>query len=398
MRLLLVGAVIVAGGVGYVGWRFLAGFDWRPRRRGLVWGALVALAALVAWFPLAWYVPVGLEGTRYEVARAWAVYGAMGLFLCLGLAFVARDAAWLAVRAAGRLVRRVGRGGGLAELDDPERRKLVLGLSSWGALGGAAALWGFGVAGARAGLRVVDVEVALRRLPAAFDGYRIVQISDLHVGNTIGRAFVVDVVRRVNELDADLVAITGDLTDGTVEMLRDRVAPLAGLRGRDGVFFVTGNHDYYFGDAVGWVAETNRLGMTCLVNEHRTVTRRGEAIVVAGVADFGAGWFVASHASDPAVALAGAPAETLKILLAHQPRSVANAAPLGVDLQLSGHTHGGQVIPFHLAARLTQPVLAGLHDIDGTTLYVSRGTGYWGPPLRLAAPAEITRLTLRRVA
>jgi predicted MPP superfamily phosphohydrolase len=225
------------------------------------------------------------------------------------------------------------------------------------------------------------------------------------VGHTIGKGFVTDVVARVNEIDADVIAITGDLSDGTVAMLRHQAEPLAMLKAKSGVFFVTGNHDYYFGDAESWVVEAARLGMTPLVNEHRLITRGSEQIVIAGVSDYRAGGFVAEHASDPAASLRKASegaiqsvqsVKSVKILLAHQPRSVSAAAAAGFDLQLSGHTHGGQVPPFHVFARLTQPYLAGLHRHGEMWLYVSRGTGYWGPPLRLLAPSEISVITLRR--
>jgi uncharacterized protein len=203
-------------------------------------------------------------------------------------------------------------------------------------------------------------------------------------------------VAGVNQLEPDVVAITGDLTDGAVSTLRSDVAPLAELCVRNEVFFVTGNHDYYSGDGRGWVEEVARLGMTPLVNEHRLIERDGAQLVIAGVTDYGAGDYVADHASDPAASLRGAPHRAPKILLAHQPRTALDAAPLGVDLQLSGHTHGGQIVPFQLLARLTQPVLSGLHRMGRMWLYVSRGTGYWGPPLRLGAPSEITVVTLRR--
>jgi uncharacterized protein len=245
--------------------------------------------------------------------------------------------------------------------------------------------------------RVVVVSVPIAGLPADLQGFRILQLSDLHVGPTIGRRFVAAVVERANELDADIVALTGDLADGTVAVLRQAVAPLGELRARYGKFFVSGNHDYYW-DLRGWVAELERLGFHVLMNEHRVLQRGGARLLVAGVTDASASHRVPGQASDPLAALAGAPPTDVKVLLAHQPRSAFAARPAGFDLQLSGHTHGGQYFPFNYVVRLFQPFVAGLHRLDRMWLYVSRGTGYWGPPLRLLAPSEITLIELRAAA
>jgi len=230
-------------------------------------------------------------------------------------------------------------------------------------------------------------------LPPALDGFRIAQISDIHVGPTIKRPYVEAVVEAVNKLDADLVAITGDLVDGSVPDLAEHVAPLAGLRSREGSFFVTGNHEYYSG-AAAWVGELRRLGITVLVNEHVVVRRGDAAIVVAGVTDFNAGHFDRAEASDPKRALAGSPSAALRLLLAHQPRSAEAAEAAGFDLQLSGHTHGGQFLPWNFLVRLQQPFTAGLKRWRRMWVYTSRGTGYWGPPKRFGAPSEITLLRL----
>jgi predicted MPP superfamily phosphohydrolase len=232
--------------------------------------------------------------------------------------------------------------------------------------------------------RVVSLQI-----PSDLDGYRIVQWSDVHIGPTIQRCFVESLVRRTNALDADAIVITGDLIDGPLEDLRDAIEPLRDLRARDGVFVVTGNHEYYW-RAGEWVEEFARLGMTFLKNEHRVVR---EGLVIAGVTD-PAGRD--SHKSDLTAALAGSPPNAFRVLLAHRPQ-VANAASRnGVDLQLSGHTHGGQFFPFNLLIRWFQPVVAGLHRVGETLLYVSRGTGYWGPPSRLGVGGEITLIELTR--
>ena len=233
------------------------------------------------------------------------------------------------------------------------------------------------------------VSVALESLPEALDGYRIVQWSDVHVGPTIQRRFLSSLVERTNALEPDAIAITGDLVDGYLDDLREQVQPLAGLRARDGVFYVTGNHEYYW-RASEWVKELERLGLVFLKNEHRLVR---EGLVIAGVTD-PVGRY--THKQNPTAALAGAPPEAVKILLSHRPQTARQAEKLGVHLQLSGHTHGGQFFPFNLLIRFFQPVVAGLHRIGGLWLYVSRGTGYWGPPSRLGVGGEITVIELKR--
>jgi predicted MPP superfamily phosphohydrolase len=274
-------------------------------------------------------------------------------------------------------------GGGLR---DPERRLLLQRL-----LGGAAAAvaTGLGLYAYRQGtgrVAVKEVEVKLPKLPAALDGFVIAQLTDVHVGPTIGRAFIEEIVRTTNALRPDVVAITGDLVDGSVTELGESVAPLAELSPRHGTFFVTGNHEYYAG-VDEWMAHLPSLGIKVLRNER--VSIGGEAgFDLAGIDDY--------HARpDLGRALAGRDASRALVLLAHQPKAVLEAAMHGVGLQLSGHTHGGQIWPWGYAVRLQQPYVAGLARHGDTTLYVSRGTGYWGPPMRLNAPAEITRITLR---
>ncbi len=253
-------------------------------------------------------------------------------------------------------------------------------------------LWGY--VNARRTARVVRVDVPIAGLPQALHGFSIAQISDVHVGPTIKRGYVEAIVERVNTLDADLVAVTGDLVDGSVQHLAVHVAPLAGLRSRHGSFFVTGNHEYYCG-AQAWIDELRRLGLQVLLNEHVLLKRGDATLALAGVADYGAHNFEATHRSDPQAAIAGAPAEArVRVLLAHQPRSAAAAAAAGFHLQLSGHTHGGQFLPWKWFVPLQQPFTAGLHRWQDLWVYVSRGTGYWGPPKRLGAPSEITHLRL----
>ena len=252
--------------------------------------------------------------------------------------------------------------------------------------------------GLRGGMRrpqVKKVEIRLPRWPAALDGYRIVQISDVHIGTLLRRPFAQYIADTANALSPDLTAVTGDLVDGSVTRLRDQVAPLSELRARDGVFFVTGNHDHYSG-ARDWVQEVSNLGMHVLFNSHQVIRRGDAAFTLAGVNDHTSGQRSGDREDLPA-AFAGRDPNLPTILLAHNPQTLVEASKLGVDLQISGHTHGGQMWPFKYAVRLQTLWVAGLYSWRDSLIYVSQGTGFWGPPVRLGAPAEITELTLRRL-
>ena len=352
--------------------------------------APAALALALALAALAALVPAGLMARR--LARHPASFRleavgltALGLFSSLFVLTLLRDlalaAAWLATVVVPGL-----QTGGLARASAAAVPLLALALTV------------VGFANARRTARVKPVQVPIAGLPAALEGFTIAQISDLHVGPTIRRPQMQALVAAVNALDADVIAITGDLVDGSVAELREHVAPLAGLRARHGVYFVTGNHEYYAG-AHAWIAEVRRLGVRVLHNEHVVIERGGAALVLAGVPDYTAHHFDASHQSDPVAALRGAPAQAgARVLLAHQPRSAAAAAEAGFDLQLSGHTHGGQFLPWGFFVRFQQPFTFGLHRVGRMWIYVSRGTGYWGPPKRIGAPSEITRLSLVSVS
>lgn len=343
-------------------------------------GSLLALLLLVSTV----LMPLGLVARRFARPPAadrltWAGMLAMGLFSSLLVFTVLRDVILLLARLAP----------GLAPAD-------LAATSAVAAPVLALAATLLGVFNARKTAAVVSVDVPIAGLPAALEGFTIAQISDIHVGPTIKAPYLQNIVDAVNRLQADLVAVTGDLVDGSVAELRGHVAPLAGLVSRHGTFFVTGNHEYYSG-ALPWVAELRRLGVNVLMNQHVVLEQGGASMVLAGVADYGAHHFDPSHTSDPVAALLGAPADAaLRVLLAHQPRSAEMAADAGFDLQLSGHTHGGQFFPWNLFVPLQQPYTAGLNRLRSLWVYTSRGTGYWGPPKRFGAPSEITRVRLVR--
>lgn len=266
--------------------------------------------------------------------------------------------------------------------------------SAWGVPVAAMLLTAVGLFNARRRPQVVTVDVPLNGLPPGLHGFTITQLSDIHVGPTIKRAFLQRIVNQVNSLQSDLIAITGDLVDGSVGELAMHVESLADLKARHGTYFVTGNHEYYSG-ASAWATELRRLGVFVLQNEHVVLHHQGDDLLLAGVTDYSAHHFGEQQRSDPVAALAGAPKGPItKILLAHQPKSAAAAQAAGFHLQLSGHTHGGQFLPWNFFVRLQQPFTAGLHRLKDLWVYTSRGTGYWGPPKRLGAPAEITILRL----
>jgi hypothetical protein len=246
-------------------------------------------------------------------------------------------------------------------------------------------------------VQVRDVKVPLAKLHKSAHGTTLVQLTDVHIGPTIGREFIADLVARVNALSADVVVITGDLVDGSVSQLREAVAPLGQIKARHGVYFVTGNHEYYAG-AEQWITELGRLGIRVLRNERVTIGSGEAAFDLAGVDDYSARGQAPGHGPDLRAALADRDETRALVLLAHQPRAVWEASEHGVCLQLSGHTHGGQIWPFYYLVKLQQPFIRGLHKVGDTLLYVSCGTGYWGPPMRFRAPAEVTRIVLEAAA
>src|SRR5215467_2886605 len=280
----------------------------------------------------------------------------------------------------------------LAGVDDPVRSRLVaVGVLLVSAV---LALWGW-----REAMRVPRVrrvEVGIDRLGPGLDGTTVALLTDTHYGPIDRAAWSARVIEAVNGLDADIVCHTGDIADGSVAQRREQAAPLGAVRARLARTYVTGNHEY-FGEAQGWVDHMGELGWTALRNTHTIVERGGDRLVIAGVDDYtAAGSGLVGHREDLGAALAGADTALPVLLLAHQPKQVSHAVEHGVDLQISGHTHGGQIWPFHLLVRTDQPVLQGLsRHGQRTQLYTSRGTGFWGPPFRVFAPSEITLLVLR---
>ena len=252
-------------------------------------------------------------------------------------------------------------------------------------------LVGVGMANALGTPDLLRVPVRLPKLDPAFDGFRIAVVSDIHLGPLSGRAHTERIVRMINETSPDMVAIVGDLADGTVDELGRAAEPLQDLASREGTFFVTGNHEY-FEEPFEWLRELDRLGLHSLRNENTVIRRGGAAFDLAGVNDI-SGRMV-DDGPDFDKALAGRDSSRPTVLLAHQPVQVSEAAKRDVALQLSGHTHGGQLWPFHYIVNMQQGAVAGLSTVDNTQLYVTRGAGFWGPPIRVGAPPDITVISL----
>jgi len=416
---------VVVGIHSYLWWRLVRNTTRPGRSRRIGTAVVVALAVLL---------PATLIGTRalpesVETPLAWVGYLWLAVMFYL-LVFllvleVPRIALWIGRRVstarstapaaavpagagpidpapadsvpAGSVP--AGSGDGTApaadDLGDPGRRLFIA--RSFAVTAGVAAVGtvGFGVRTATGPVSVNRVTVTLKRLDPALDGFRIALLSDIHLGPTTKRAALDRVVRTVNGLDAGMVAIVGDLVDGDVQELGKEAAGLRSLESRHGTFFVTGNHEYISG-AAQWVEYLPSLDVRVLRNERAAISQDGASFDLAGVDDrTAADSGVAGHGADLDAALDGRNPAAPVVLLAHQPVQFTEAARREVDLQLSGHTHGGQMVPFNYLVRLDQPAVAGLSRVGGSQLYVTRGVGTWGPPVRVGAPPEITLLELR---
>lgn len=365
-RSLTIGAILIAL-FGVPWWTIaIAGAQWP---RGVVVVATVVFAGAMLALPLLMYLGHGRHGQDWAARIGDAILGIIWVLF-----------AWALL---GNVLRLILMAAGIA---DPLQARIVAAAVVVVSL--LLMLWGYSEA--MRVPRVRHVEVTLSRLAAGLHGVRIVLLTDTHYGPIDRARWSAEVVATVNALDADIVCHTGDIADGNVARRCGQAAPLGDVRARLARVYVPGNHEHFGRRARAWLDHLHHLGWESLHNRHIVVQRDGAALVVAGVDDA-----TAIAPDDYASALAGTDPDLPVLLLAHQPKQISAAVEHGVDLQLSGHTHGGQIWPFHLLVRLAQPSLRGLsRHGERTQLYTSRGTGFWGPPLRIFAPSEITVLTL----
>ncbi|MCF7824290.1 MAG: metallophosphoesterase [Candidatus Marinimicrobia bacterium] len=376
---------------GYVGLRLIAPFDITGNGLILYWSTI----GLLALAPLSGIIlrVRGLENS-YTDLLLWVGYMSLGLFSLAFVFFFIRDILWLAGIIISKLYILFNGEERVSSSFDPHRRQFFLVTINWGIAGVTGTLGAIGLFQARVPPSVIKKKIYLKHLPPRLDGLKIVQISDLHVGPTIKANYVQKVVDQANALEADLIFFTGDMVDGSVEYLSTDVEPLRELQAKYGKYFVTGNHEYYAGVEF-WEQKVSELGLKNLQNEHEILEINGEAIAIAGVTDLMAHQVLKSHRSDPELAVKGIPASITTLMLAHQPGSAIQMEHLNVDLMLCGHTHGGQYFPFNLAVARVHPFVAGLYRQGDMQVYVNQGTGYWGPPLRLGIPSEITLIELK---
>jgi len=385
--------LILSLGYAYLGWRLIA-----PAKLGSPWN-------LLAWIALAVLFILPLVSTvlmRYYEKMTdpftWIAYVGLGFISFMITLLLTRDIIWLVWSGLGKgyiLVHDLFAAPSLKSPADPVRREFLLQMSNLVVLGASAALTTYGMYEARRKPGIVRISVPIKGLDPDLHGFSIVQITDIHAGLTVRRNWIETIVAEVQKLSPDLIAFTGDLADGTVAHLSADVEPFGALQASAGKYFVTGNHEYFTG-VMPWLEEIKRLGFDVLINEHRVIRHNGCSFVLAGVTDSIAEHFLPQHKPDLEASLRGVPAAAVRILLAHQPHTLYQANKLGFDLVISGHTHGGQFFPWNFAAAIGQPYISGLHCYNGTWIYVSRGTGYWGPPVRVGARSEITVITLEQ--
>jgi len=396
MMFFLVAFSLLSMFIGYVWWRLIlpAGLS------GVSYIMSIVIFSVILFLP---FVSIFLRLSGYQnkavFALTWLTFLLLGFITMLFLFLVLRDVLLLVVILAVKtiqILRLIPASSPVSQLlfDHSRRQFLIHSLNILlTSLCGFLTLWG--LIKACSAPKVEEVTIPINNLDETFDGFRIVQISDIHIGSTISRKQFQRIIDITQSLKGDLIALTGDLADGRVSTLVNHVAPLGTLHAPYGKFFVTGNHEYYSG-VDSWVKHLRELGYDVLLNSHRQITKNGASIIIAGVTDYQGGHFQKEHISSPSKAKAGADDSIPSILLAHQPLSIDAAAKAGFDLVLSGHTHGGQYFPWNYFVSIQQPYVQGLHKYDNTYIYVNRGSAFWGPPLRGGVPAEITVLTLRK--
>ena len=374
---------------GYVGWKIFSGLNLNSSL-AIIGIILLAILTLLPVLPILFRYN-GFESSFLDKLSLIG-YTSLGFFTLSFVAFLSKD---LLFKVWGFISSFFSADVKQQITLDVDKREFLEKSLSIGILSLIGPTTAYGFYSARKGPTIINQDIYLKNLPDSFENFTIAQISDLHVGPTIKKPYVEKVVNQISTINPDLIAITGDIVDGSIDYLRRDLEPLSQVVAKYGTYFVTGNHEYYSG-AERWLDETDRMGFTNLVNDNKLITIKDQNIALAGVNDYRAHQIIPSHRSNPDGAIKGINKDKVKILLAHQPASIFKANEAGYDLQISGHTHGGQFWPFTYPTKQANPYLSGLHDHNGTQIYVNSGTGYWGPPLRLGVTAEITLFRLKK--
>lgn len=394
MIFLIIISIVLALLSTYIGSRMIPPLNWKPRWKAVAWIFVFTplLFALVELFILS----AGDGGLWADYAR-FGIYVLISVFSLIFFLLLVRDLSLALQKFTLTCTSLFGtkkpHTSQKNSKHDPERRQFLTNALNGGIILLAGGLAGYGGFEALRRPELLRVNVPIAKLPKAFHGFTIALLSDLHINRPRSTDWLSDVVNMVNATKPDIVALTGDLSDSIASRVRNEVAPLRKLSARYGRFYVTGNHEYYT-NAEDWIAELKHLGFTVLMSEHSAITHGSDRLLVCGVPDMSGPKYYPSHISSPKLAQEGSRETDVKILLAHRPQSVYEAADSDYDLLVCGHTHGGQFFPWKYAVDLAQPFLSGLHKVENTNIYVSRGTGYWGPPIRLGVPSEVTLLTL----
>ncbi len=385
---ILIVVVALSLGVTFIGRRLIRTSRLRKPWNIAAWTGLI----LFFVFPIIFTALIRQFGRTSPRFVSWVIYVGLGFLSFVFFILLARDFLWFLAWIGKKISNLLS---STNNEPDPSRRQFLLQSLNLGVIGAAAVATSYGIYEARKTPGLVILDIPIPRLPQTFDGFKIIQICDIHAGLTVDRDWIEKVVEEVQKQSPDLIAFVGDMVDGSVSGLESTVAPFADLQAPFGKFFTTGNHEYYSG-AIPWIEHARVLGFDVLMNEHRKIEKNGSTIVLAGVTDYTAGQFYKDQASDPHKAVEGVSNDEIKIMMAHQPRSLYQFGDLKIDFTMNGHTHGGQFIPWNWFATLGQPFIKGLHQWNEGLVYVSKGTGYWGPPVRLGARSEVTVFVLRK--
>ncbi len=375
----------------YIGRRLIKPANLTKRHKWIVW-SFIAITPLTQ--PFSFLLRQTSTNPAVAAVFSWISYVGFGFFSLVLVGLVIRDLVLAGNIIYHKIANYINKKQNKSVRNfDPEKRIFMLNATNAGVIGAAALLTSYGIYEARRNPILEKINVSLPSMNKDSGEFKIAQFTDIHAGYTIRRGFIQSAVEQLNNLGADTIVFTGDMVDGNVNNLRQDVEPLKDLYAPHGVYFVTGNHEYYSG-VEAWIDEMDRLGFTVLLNDHKIITYNNTRIKIAGVTDYRADTIIPGHKSDPKKAIGSRSDVDINILLAHQPKSIYEASDAGFDVQISGHTHGGQYLPWSFLVTLDQPFVKGLHKYKDTWIYVNRGTGYWGPPVRIGIPSEVTLLTL----